>query len=134
MDEREQQPKIRHRAAVFRHAEEVSGNVAATCRYYGISRPNFYKWLHQYAPAPVRAWRRPAAEMFHLRAAVLVARGLAFVAGMPQLGFAVFVVVVLTTACPPSCRRRGPSTAPSASRVEMGVRSSWLVEAVWPHG
>jgi transposase InsO family protein len=45
MDEREQQRKIRHRLAVLRHAEEVTGNVAATCRYFGISRPTFYKWL-----------------------------------------------------------------------------------------
>ena len=43
MDDREQQRKIRHRLAVLRHAEEVSGNVAATYRYYGISRPTFYK-------------------------------------------------------------------------------------------
>jgi hypothetical protein len=28
MDEREQQRKVRHRLAVLRHAEEVSGNVA----------------------------------------------------------------------------------------------------------
>ncbi len=48
MDEREQQRKIRHRVAVLRHAAEVSGNVAATCRYYGISRPTFYKWLNRY--------------------------------------------------------------------------------------
>ena len=48
MDEREQQRKIKHRLAVLRHVEEVSGNVAATCRYYGISRPTFYKWLRQY--------------------------------------------------------------------------------------
>ena len=48
MDEREQQRKIRHRLAMIRHAEEVSGNVALTCRYYGISRPCFYKWLHRY--------------------------------------------------------------------------------------
>lgn len=48
MDEREQQRKIRHRLAVIRHAEEVTGNVAATCRYYGMSRPTFYKWLHRY--------------------------------------------------------------------------------------
>jgi transposase-like protein len=47
MDEREQQRRIKHRLAVLRHAEEVSGNVAATCRYYGISRPTFYKWLRQ---------------------------------------------------------------------------------------
>jgi len=32
----------------FVHAEEITGNVAATCRYYGISRPTFYKWLHRY--------------------------------------------------------------------------------------
>jgi transposase len=48
MDEREQQRKIRHWLTVLRHVEEVSGNVAATCRYYGISRPTFYKWLRQY--------------------------------------------------------------------------------------
>jgi transposase InsO family protein len=48
MDDREQLRKVRHRLAVLRHAEEVSGNVAGTCRYYGISRPTFYKWLHRY--------------------------------------------------------------------------------------
>ena len=48
MDDREQQRRIRHRLAVLRHCEEVTGNVAATCRYYGISRPTFYKWLHRY--------------------------------------------------------------------------------------
>jgi transposase InsO family protein len=48
MDLREQQRKIRHRLAILRHAEEITGNVAATCRYYGISRPTFYKWLHRY--------------------------------------------------------------------------------------
>jgi len=48
VDDREQQRKVRHRLGVLRHAEEVTGNVAATCRYYGISRPTFYKWLHRY--------------------------------------------------------------------------------------
>ena len=48
MDEREQQRKVRHRLAMLRHAEEVSGNVAATCRYYGISRQCFYKWKRRY--------------------------------------------------------------------------------------
>jgi len=48
MNEREQQRKVRHRLAVIRHAAEVTGNVAATCRYYGISRPTFYKWLNRF--------------------------------------------------------------------------------------
>jgi transposase InsO family protein len=48
MDDRDQQRKIRHRLAVLRHAEEVTGNVSATCRYYGISRQCFYKWKRRY--------------------------------------------------------------------------------------
>ena len=48
MNEQDQQRKIRHRVAVLRHAAEVTGNVAQTCRYYGISRPTFYRWLHQW--------------------------------------------------------------------------------------
>jgi len=32
------------RLAIIRHAQEVSHNVALTCRYYGISREVFYKW------------------------------------------------------------------------------------------
>ncbi len=39
MTEQEQQRKIRHRLAVPAHAGEVTGNVARTCRYYGISGP-----------------------------------------------------------------------------------------------
>ena len=41
MTEIEQQRKIRHRLAVLRHAQEVTGSVSKTCRYYGISRPTF---------------------------------------------------------------------------------------------
>lgn len=48
MNEREQQRKIRHRLAVLHHAEEVTGNISATCRYYGISRQCFYKWLRRF--------------------------------------------------------------------------------------
>jgi hypothetical protein len=29
---------VRRRLAVLRHVEEVTGNVAMTCRYFGISR------------------------------------------------------------------------------------------------
>ena len=48
MTERELERQARHRLAVLRHAEEISGNVAATCRYYGISRNCYYKWLRRY--------------------------------------------------------------------------------------
>jgi hypothetical protein len=30
------------RLAIIRHVQEVTGNVAKTCRYYGISRQVFY--------------------------------------------------------------------------------------------
>jgi len=48
MDDREQQRKVKHRLAMIRHAQEVTGNVAQTCRYYGISRQAYYKWLRRY--------------------------------------------------------------------------------------
>jgi transposase-like protein len=35
------------RLAIIRHAQEVTGNVSMTCRYFGITRQAFYKWLHQ---------------------------------------------------------------------------------------
>jgi transposase InsO family protein len=38
MTDRELERRANRRLAVLRHVEEVSGNVAATCRYYGISR------------------------------------------------------------------------------------------------
>ena len=48
MTERELAANARRRLAVIRHAQEVSGNVAKTCRYYGISRQVFYRWLQRY--------------------------------------------------------------------------------------
>jgi transposase InsO family protein len=37
-----------HRPAIIRHAQEVTGNVSMTCRYFGITRQAFYKWLRRY--------------------------------------------------------------------------------------
>jgi transposase len=48
MTEHEQRRLVRHRLAILRHAEEVTGNVSATCRYYAISRQCFYKWRNRY--------------------------------------------------------------------------------------
>lgn len=40
--------QVQHRLAWFRHAKEVSGSVAKTCRYYGISRNRYYRWYSRY--------------------------------------------------------------------------------------
>jgi calcium-translocating P-type ATPase len=47
-------------------------------------------------PPPTPAWRQFAGELFHFFALLFwVAGGLALLAGMPQLGFAVFIVIFL---------------------------------------
>ncbi len=38
MTERERERHAAHRLAIIRHAQELTGNVSKTCRYYGISR------------------------------------------------------------------------------------------------
>jgi transposase len=48
MTEREVARNAARRLAIIRHAEEVTGNVSQTCRYYGISRQTFYAWLRRY--------------------------------------------------------------------------------------
>jgi len=48
MTERELERRAQRRLAVLRHVEEVSFNVAATCRYYGISGQCYYGWLRRY--------------------------------------------------------------------------------------
>lgn len=48
MTERELAKNAARRLAIIRHAEEVTGSVAKTCRYYGISRQIYYTWLHRY--------------------------------------------------------------------------------------
>src|SRR6185437_12700569 len=44
VNERERDKNAARRLAILRHAEEVTGNVALTCRYYGITRQVFYLW------------------------------------------------------------------------------------------
>jgi transposase-like protein len=40
--------QVRRRLAVLHHVEEVTGNVAMSCRYFGISRQLYYTWLRRY--------------------------------------------------------------------------------------
>lgn len=40
--------EAKRRLAVIRHVEEVTGNVAMTCRYVGISRQAYYIWYRRY--------------------------------------------------------------------------------------
>lgn len=40
--------EVRRTLAVLRHAEEVTGNGAMTCRYRGITRQCFYQWRRRY--------------------------------------------------------------------------------------
>jgi transposase InsO family protein len=40
--------EAKRRLAVIRHVEEVSGNVALSCRYFGISRQAYYSWYRRY--------------------------------------------------------------------------------------
>ena len=48
MHDREQRCRFRHRLAVLRHAEEVSGNVSATCYCRGISRTVSWEWRNRF--------------------------------------------------------------------------------------
>ena len=44
MTEQQLTRRAKRRLAILRHAQEITGNVSLTCRYYGISRQCFYKW------------------------------------------------------------------------------------------
>ena len=57
MTERELDRQAAHRLAMIRHAQEVTGNVSKTCRYYGISRQVYYKWLRRYEEGGLAALR-----------------------------------------------------------------------------
>ena len=48
MTDKELDRNAARRLAIIKHAQEVTGNVAMTCRYYGISRQVFYRWYRRY--------------------------------------------------------------------------------------
>jgi len=43
-----QERQIKMRLGWFRHVEEITHNVAQTCRYFGIARKTYYKWYNRY--------------------------------------------------------------------------------------
>jgi transposase len=55
--ERELARNAARRLAIIRHAEEVTGNVARTCRYYGIGRQVFYTWKRRFDEEGVEGLR-----------------------------------------------------------------------------
>jgi transposase InsO family protein len=57
VNERERDKNAARRLAILRHAEEVTGNVALTCRYYGITRQAFYQWRRRYEAGGLEALR-----------------------------------------------------------------------------
>ncbi len=48
MTERELSWGAARRLAIIQHVEEVTGNVAMTCRYFGITRHTYYRWFRRY--------------------------------------------------------------------------------------
>jgi transcriptional regulator of acetoin/glycerol metabolism len=45
LSEQDRHRQAKRRLAVINHAREVTGNVAQTWRYYGISRQTYYSWV-----------------------------------------------------------------------------------------
>jgi transposase InsO family protein len=45
------------RLAIIRHAQEVTGNVSRTCRYYGVTRQAYYTWLRRYEESGLEGLR-----------------------------------------------------------------------------
>src|SRR5438105_3636657 len=48
MTKLEQLRIVKRRTSVIEHVLMTSRNVSRTCRYFGISRPTFYKWKARY--------------------------------------------------------------------------------------
>lgn len=48
MTEREILRNQKWRLGIIQHAEEATGNVAKTCRYFGINRSIYYRWYERY--------------------------------------------------------------------------------------
>lgn len=63
--ERELTRRAKHKLAVLRHVEEVGGSVAATCRYFGISRQAYYKWRNRFEEEGIDGLRDRSSAPHH---------------------------------------------------------------------
>ncbi len=61
--------QAQRRLAILRHAEEITGNVSQTCRYYGISRQTFYTWLRRYQDEGLDGLKDRSSRPHHSRRA-----------------------------------------------------------------
>ena len=66
MTEQELSRGAARRLAIIQHVEEVSGNVAMTCRYFGISRHTFHYWLRRESCAVTHLPFDPTPAQFSL--------------------------------------------------------------------
>ena len=48
VDEQEQRRKVKARLRMLEHYQKISRNVSQTCRFFGISRSQFYIWLQRF--------------------------------------------------------------------------------------
>jgi transposase InsO family protein len=62
MTEQELARGARRRLAIIRHAEEVTGNVARTCRHFGISRHTYYFWYRRYQQKGIEGLREKSSR------------------------------------------------------------------------
>jgi transposase-like protein len=79
--------EVRRRLAIIQHADEVTGNVAMTCRYYGISRQVYYRWLRSYREQGVDGLRDLSRRPRHSPNATPCRRGRQDSLSTPELPF-----------------------------------------------
>jgi len=65
VNEHELDRNAARRLAIIRHAREVTGNMALTCRYYGISRQVVYTWYRRYETEGLAALRDRSKRPLH---------------------------------------------------------------------
>ena len=53
--EQEQVRKVKTRFRMLQNAQKISHNVSLTCRFFGISRAQYYIWLRRYEKSMVHS-------------------------------------------------------------------------------